>query len=261
MTDPAQGDTLSVVVRVWEEAPLVIRYPTGPRGPRFAPDRTGPLADRSDFDFREEGFAYLATDQTPQLIFFRETEVSGVWSVGVRFSEPGSQGLSAYQIAVANGFSGSEEDWLTMLEGIDGASAYQIAQSNGFVGSQSAWLASLKGEQGDPASASQHNPPQILSSSGAIDMSRDLIICNTTNFAITASVATAGGRSGREYTFKNAGGPGVDGTTNLLTIDFAGSETADGQLDLSTNVVGDSVTIQSDGSNWIITSPPTIFSP
>lgn len=34
--------------------------------------------------------------------------------------------------------------------GADGKSAYQIAVSNGFVGTETAWLASLKGEKGDP---------------------------------------------------------------------------------------------------------------
>ena len=33
--------------------------------------------------------------------------------------------------------------------GADGKSAYQIAVANGFVGTETAWLASLKGEKGD----------------------------------------------------------------------------------------------------------------
>jgi hypothetical protein len=69
----------------------------------------------------------------------------------------GSAGLSAYQIAVNNGFSGTEAQWLTSLQGangadgatgqdgIDGLSAYQIAVNNGFTGTEAEWLASLQG--------------------------------------------------------------------------------------------------------------------
>lgn len=76
----------------------------------------------------------------------------------------GIAGDSAYQVAVKNGFVGTELEWLASLHGDDGApggagtpggpgadgdSAYQIALDNGFVGTQTAWLASLKGDKGD----------------------------------------------------------------------------------------------------------------
>lgn len=69
----------------------------------------------------------------------------------------GAAGLSAYQIAVNNGFTGTETEWLTSLQGAtgmdgsdgvdgqDGLSAYQIALNNGFVGTETEWLASLQG--------------------------------------------------------------------------------------------------------------------
>lgn len=60
----------------------------------------------------------------------------------------GDDGLSAYEVAVENGFVGSESDWLTSLMGADGMSAYQVAVANGFVGSESAWLSSLIGASG-----------------------------------------------------------------------------------------------------------------
>ena len=65
-------------------------------------------------------------------------------------------GLSAYEVAVRNGFAGTEEEWLASLEGPPGApgdpgsngnnglSAYEIAVLNGFKGSESEWLESLK---------------------------------------------------------------------------------------------------------------------
>ncbi|MGN1227023.1 MAG: S1C family serine protease [Christensenellales bacterium] len=58
-------------------------------------------------------------------------------------------GKSAYEIAVANGFNGTEAEWLESLKGESGAyagkglSAYEIAVANGFSGTEAEWLASL----------------------------------------------------------------------------------------------------------------------
>lgn len=60
----------------------------------------------------------------------------------------GVDGDSAYDIAVAHGFVGSEAEWLDFLHGADGDSAYQIAVSHGFVGSEAAWLDFLHGADG-----------------------------------------------------------------------------------------------------------------
>ena len=72
----------------------------------------------------------------------------------------GVEGDSAYEVAVNNGFVGTEPEWLASLEGAPGtngtngtngaagASAYQVAVNNGFVGNEAAWLASLEGADG-----------------------------------------------------------------------------------------------------------------
>jgi len=72
----------------------------------------------------------------------------------------GSDGKSAYEIAVENGFVGTESEWLVSLEGSDGKdgqdgvngsdgkSAYIIAVEHGFTGTETEWLASLKGADG-----------------------------------------------------------------------------------------------------------------
>lgn len=72
----------------------------------------------------------------------------------------GENGLSAYELAVQNGFTGTLAEWLNSLKGTDGIngtngtdgknglSAYEIALKNGFVGTESEWLDSLKGENG-----------------------------------------------------------------------------------------------------------------
>lgn len=36
-----------------------------------------------------------------------------------------------------------------IMKGIDGESAYEVAVNNGFIGTEEEWLASLKGEKGD----------------------------------------------------------------------------------------------------------------
>lgn len=43
-------------------------------------------------------------------------------------------------------------------DGADGLSAYQIAVANGFVGTESEWLDSLKGEPGDPGTGGGETP-------------------------------------------------------------------------------------------------------
>lgn len=65
----------------------------------------------------------------------------------------GMDGLSAYEIAVEHGFSGTEYEWLQSLigkPGTDGLNAYELAVIySGFEGSMFQWLESLKGEKGD----------------------------------------------------------------------------------------------------------------
>ena len=107
----------------------------------------------------------------------------GLPSTGNGVAGPrGEKGYSAYEVAVKNGYTGTEAEWLATLkgekgekgepgtngsdgkpgkDGVDGASgtdgkpganglsAYELAAKNGFTGNESAWLASLKGEKGD----------------------------------------------------------------------------------------------------------------
>ena len=102
-------------------------------------------------------------------------------------------GKSAYSIAVAHGYKGTEQEWLDSLKGLqgpqgepgpkgapftyadftpeqlealkgpkgeDGLSAFNIAQLNGFEGTYVEWLKSLKGKDG--ASATADNAHQLL---------------------------------------------------------------------------------------------------
>jgi len=53
---------------------------------------------------------------------------------------------SNYEIAVENGFEGTEAEWLASLKG---KSAYELAVENGFKGTEAEWLASLQGQNGE----------------------------------------------------------------------------------------------------------------
>ncbi|BAQ02686.1 tail fiber protein [Ralstonia phage RSL2] len=61
----------------------------------------------------------------------------------------GADGKSAYDVAVAGGFAGTQAQWLASLKGLQGDSAYTVAVAQGFVGNVTAWLASLVGPKGD----------------------------------------------------------------------------------------------------------------
>ena len=72
----------------------------------------------------------------------------------------GKDGLSAYQIWLNNGHTGSETDFLTWLQGKDGddgddgkdgSSAYQVWLNNGHTGSETDFLTWLQGKDGDDA--------------------------------------------------------------------------------------------------------------
>lgn len=62
---------------------------------------------------------------------------------------PAIRGYSAYQIAVKNGYSGTEAQWVASITGVEGKSAYEVAKETGYTGTKADWILSLKGEKGD----------------------------------------------------------------------------------------------------------------
>jgi hypothetical protein len=62
----------------------------------------------------------------------------------------GVNGQSAYEVAVANGFEGSQLEWLLSLSGTNGKSAFELAQDLGLADDMTVgeWIASLKGRDG-----------------------------------------------------------------------------------------------------------------
>ena len=75
---------------------------------------------------------------------------------GIIPSTEGLDGKSAYQVAVDNGFNGTEQQWLVSLQGEVGKSAYQLAVLNGFTGTTQQWLQSLKGQNGQDGQNGLH---------------------------------------------------------------------------------------------------------
>ena len=96
-------------------------------------------------------------------------------TVAVVAGIPGPAGLSAYQVAVSNGFSGTEAQWLasfggggaTSGTGAAGLSAYQVAVANGFAGTETQWLASLTGATGATGPAGATGPQGLKGDTGA----------------------------------------------------------------------------------------------
>lgn len=64
---------------------------------------------------------------------------------------------SAYDVAVKNGFVGTESEW---IDSLNGKSAYEVAVEGGFTGTESEWLSSLIGPQG-PQGTSGFAYPQV----------------------------------------------------------------------------------------------------
>lgn len=73
------------------------------------------------------------------------------------------------------------------------------------------------------------------------------ILGDATGGAITVNLPTAVGIDGRTYTIKK-----VDASGNAVTVDGDGSETIDGAATNALSTQWDSVTVQSDGANWVI---------
>jgi hypothetical protein len=111
--------------------------------------------------------------------------------------QDGADGLSAYEVAVATGFVGTESEWLSSLQGIqgeqgakgdqgevgiagvngqdgvagapgvagqdgaDGLPAYEVAVAAGFIGTKSEWLSSLQGIQGERGAQGEQGDPGV----------------------------------------------------------------------------------------------------
>lgn len=91
----------------------------------------------------------LSLNKANKQEIYTKVEIEEKIATGEFKGQDGINGKSAYEIALENGFTGTEEEWLISLKGQDGKSAYEVAIANGFEGTEQSWLLSLKGEKGE----------------------------------------------------------------------------------------------------------------
>lgn len=110
------------------------RGPIGPQGPQGLPGQQGQRGETG-----QQGLQGLQGPIGPQ---------------GLQ-GERGKDGKSAYEIAVANGYDGSEEEWVYSLKGdvgangVRGKSAFESAGGYQRFDTEEEWVKSLKGAKGD----------------------------------------------------------------------------------------------------------------
>lgn len=90
--------------------------------------------------------AIIETSSIQDVLITRETNTEIIAQ-----GTPGVRGASAYEIAVTNGFKGSEEEWLDTLKG----DAFEYSD---FTAEQ---LHNLKGPKGDPFTYEDFTPDQL----------------------------------------------------------------------------------------------------
>ncbi len=94
------------------------------------------MSSKPNIPVKSSGDTFSAQELNTIVDFFENKPDSGEIPEAI-------DGKSAYQLAVDNGYVGSEEEWLESLKGDDGKSAYDTAVENGFVGTEQEWLESL----------------------------------------------------------------------------------------------------------------------
>lgn len=143
----------------------------GEAGNDFEPDAIGLLSERSAYDNEPAGFAFLATDAAA--LYFRQG-AAGEWSAPIPFGagkpgEKGDDGLSAYQVAVQEGFAGTQTEWIASLKGRDGDPGRQGEPGKDGEPGQ-------KGDPGKNGTDASVTEQSIRSAGGAIRVEVDAII-------------------------------------------------------------------------------------
>lgn len=123
-------------------------------------------------------------------------------------AQAGADGASAYEIAVANGFEGSEEQWLASLVGATGATGEQGVQGE-------------KGDKGDKGDTGE------TGAAGASGQNGTTVIVGTTT-------------TGNAGTNANVTGT-LNSETNTLTLDFTIPKGANGESGTSASITADEV--------------------
>jgi hypothetical protein len=167
-----------------------------------------------------------------------------------------------------------------VLSGEDGASAYEVAVANGFVGTESQWLASLVGADGDDADVTAHEVsldphPQYVTGPELTDTLADYtpggggsqaVTSITDNYTATVDdhliIAVDGGAFGYTVTLPDASeNEGVEflvrnsrTTRNGVTVTATVGEVAGSALGHDV-FPGYTAGLISNGTDWILTQP------
>lgn len=90
--------------------------------------------------------------------------------------------------------------------------------------------------------------PVVTKTSGyTLTISDYLCICDAASGAFTITLPATSGIDGRIYQIKK-----IDSSTNIVTVDGNASETIDGALTFLITSQYDSITVQTNGTNWYI---------
>lgn len=142
-------------------------------------------------------------------------------------------GLSAYELAVEQGYKGSLEEWLKSL---DGKSAYEIAVDNGYSGTEDEWNKAI-------ATVSQNN---VTIKNAEFSKDGDLIITLSDETIINVGkVAGSDGKDGANGKNGTNGKNGVNGKDGINGID---GQDGKGISFASINENGQLILTFSDGS-------------
>ncbi len=138
---------------------------------------------------------------------------------GVSAAATVKNGLSAYELAVADGYSGTMQEWLASLRG---QSAYALAKEAGYTGSESDWAARLaKLAQSDPVSLTAAN----FNDRGQLILT--LSDGTTLNLGNAVGENGKNGSDGRNGTDGKNGVDGKDGKDGVNGVSVSGVDLTD----------------------------------
>ncbi|MCH5316750.1 MAG: leucine-rich repeat protein [Eubacterium sp.] len=146
-------------------------------------------------------------------------------------------GLSAYELAVEQGYTGNLEDWLKSL---GGKSAYEIAVENGYTGTEAEWNKAV-------ANVSNQNSASIANAE--FSSKGEFII--TLSDGTTINVGKVAGSDGKDGANGKNGKDGINGTNGVNGtngIDGKDGQEGKGISSASVNEAGQLILAFSDGS-------------
>jgi len=91
-------------------------------------------------------------------------------------------------------------------------------------------------------------PIETITGNTTLDASHEVVLCDATSGAFTATLPAAATYSGKRYVLKK-----IDSSANAITIDGNGAETIDDATTQTLSSRYDSVTLFCDGTEWWIT--------